>query len=100
MPDHIIIQAVDEFNNAYTADPTACVGSVTGSVPVCLFQASLVIDDGTTFGVAVALGDGTIKIPVTFAANGVVEIKIQLQTSSGIYSDIAGSPYSVTVSHA
>ena len=100
VPDHIIIQAVDEFNNAYTADPTACVGSVTGSVPVCLFQASLVIDDGTTFGVAVALGDGTIKIPVTFAANGVVEIKIQLQTSSGIYSDIAGSPYSVTVSHA
>ena len=95
--DYIIVQASDAFANSFTADPTACVGSTSGTVPTCLFFATLVVDDGTTFGTAVALGDGTIKIPVTFAAEGAVNVNVKLQTATGVYADITGSPYALVV---
>ena len=98
--DYIIVQAIDANFNSFTSDPTACVGATSGSVPTCLFFATMVVSDGTTFGTAVALGDGTIKIPVTFAAEGVVSVNVKLQTATGVYSAISGSPYSVTVNHA
>ena len=93
----VIVQAKDSYGNAYTADPTDCVGGSGGSVPTCLFFATVTPDDGTMFGTPIAMGDGTIKFPVTFLTDGPKQVSIKLQTSSGVYEDISGSPYSVDV---
>ena len=93
----IIVQATDAYGNHYSADPTACVGGSSGTTPTCLFQATMSVDDGTTFGTAVALGDGTIKIPVTFAADGPKSVNVKLQTADTVFNHIQGSPYPIIV---
>ena len=95
--EFIMVQIMDSYNNAYTSDPTDCVGDSTGSVPVCLFFASVDPDDSTFFGTPVAMGDGRIKIPFTFTIDGLKQVNIKLQVSDGVYQDIAGSPYTVDV---
>ena len=96
--DFIIVQATDQYGNDFTTLP-ACLSGVTGTAPACLFVASLALDDGSTFGAAVDLGDGTIKLPVTFATDGPKSLHVKLKTSGGNL-DIQGSPYTITVNPA
>ena len=98
--DFIIVQAIDASGNHYTANPSSCVATSVGfaTVPLCLFKAVMSADDGTTFVTPpVLLSDGTIKIGVTFAADGPKQVSVKLQTSSGTFTDIHGSPYSIVV---
>ena len=101
--DFIIVQAVDAWGNQYTSNPSTCVATSVGyaTMPLCLFKAVMSADDGTTFATPpVLLSDGTIKIGVTFATDGPKQVYVKLQTSSGTFRDIQGSPYSIVVNHA
>ncbi len=95
VPDFIVIQPVDQYGNSHTSSPS-CLFS-TGVAPGCLFQVSLVEYDGSVFGTAVDMGDGRIKVPVTFATDGPKRVSVKLQTANGVYTDINGSPFIVTV---
>ena len=98
--DYITVQAIDSSGNLYTADPTVCIGTSTDydTVPTCLFQAAMAVDDGTTFdSPPVLMTDGTIRIGVTFALDGPKQVSVKLQTGNGVFTDIQGSPFTVIV---
>lgn len=96
--DLIIVKATDQYGNDFDTLP-ACLSGVPGVAPACLFEASLAQDDGTVFGAAVDIADGTVGLPVTFAADGPKIVHIKLNTSGG-WKDIQSSPYVIVVNSA
>jgi hypothetical protein len=96
-PDFFVIQIKDIYGNSYTEDPTDAHCLATGTVPTCLYNITMAVDDGTVFSTPVMQTDGTFKVPVTFETAGPKQVKIQLINADLSLSHIQGSPFNITV---
>lgn len=95
--DLIIVQLKDQYGNSYTTSPVDADCLATGTAPTCFLEVTMTVDDGTDLTAAhLDGGDGTIKVPVVFGADGPKEVNVKLKTSGG-NEHIQGSPYSITV---
>ena len=96
-PDFVVIHAADEYGNLYTSLPDCVDGSGGTNDPTCLFELTLEQDDGTQFQTAVDLGDGSIKIPVTFKVDGPKYVHVKVLLYGGVKTPIHGSPFLIKV---